>query len=196
MRLAWSEAAREDPDYFLLFNDDTEVVSHAVSTLLNISGPPENRMIAVAAIADPSTNKIIYGAYRNGITGNLPEIDTKEHCDTFNANCVLLTSTVYHEVGMFDSAFTHGMADHDYGFIASRAGINITQSTETLGTCSPNCKKGTWQDSSLSRRHRWHLVSRPNGLLWRDWLYYCRRHLGWKWPIYFAGPYLKILLKK
>ena len=163
---------------------------------MDLTGAPENRKIAVAAIADPATNKVIYGAYRNGITGNLPDSDSKQHCDTFNANCVLVCSAVQKEIGMLDAAYTHGMADHDYGYMASRAKINILQSTETLGTCPPNSKQGTWQDASLSRRRRWQLVSRPNGLLWRDWLTYCHRHLGWKWPIYFAGPYLKILLKK
>lgn len=196
MRLAWSEAAKDSPDYFLLINDDTEVVPHAISSLLNLTGEPANRKIAVAAIADPATNRVIYGAYRNGITGNLPETDSKEHCNTFNANCVLVCSSVYKEIGMLDAAYTHGMADHDYGYLASKAKINIVQSTETLGTCVPNSKEGTWQDSTLSRRRRWQLVSRPNGLLWRDWLTYCHRHLGLKWPLYFVSPYLRILLKK
>jgi GT2 family glycosyltransferase len=196
MRFAWAAAAKDQPDYFLLLNDDTEILPHAVATLLEITGPPEARVIAVAAIADPASGKVIYGAYRNGITGTLPDDDPKDHCHTFNANCTLVTSAVYREIGMLDAAYTHGMADHDYGYTASRAQINIVQSAQTLGTCSPNSKEGTWQDASLPRRRRWKLVCRPTGLLWRDWLTYCRRHLGWKWPIYFAGPYLKILLKK
>jgi GT2 family glycosyltransferase len=196
MRFAWTEAAKDQPDYFLLLNDDTEILPHAIPTLLEITGTPDARVIAVAAIADPATGQVIYGAYRNGITGNLPDDDPKDHCHTFNANCVLVTSAVFREIGILDAAYTHGMADHDYGYVASRAHINIVQSAQTLGTCPPNTKKGTWQDASLPRRKRWELVCRPNGLLWRDWLTYCRRHLGWKWPIYFAGPYLRIALKK
>jgi GT2 family glycosyltransferase len=196
MRFAWVEAAKDQPDYFLLLNDDTEIVPHAVATLLEITGNPAAHVIAVAAIADPATDKIIYGAYRNGITGNLPEDDPKDHCHTFNANCVLVTSAVHQTVGILDAAYTHGMADHDYGYVATHANINIVQSAQTLGSCPPNSKKGTWQDASLPRNRRWELIQRPTGLLWRDWLTYCRRHLGWKWPFYFAGPYLRILLKK
>lgn len=196
MRFAWNEAAKDQPDYFLLLNDDTEIVPRAVASLVEIAGDRDARVIAVAAIADPATGKVIYGAYRNGITGNLPDEAPKQHCHTFNGNCVLVSAAVHREIGMLHGAYTHGMADHDYGYVASGAGINIIQSPHTLGTCPPNAKTGTWQDPSLARRRRWELIRRPTGLLWRDWLFYCRRHLGWKWPYYFASPYLKILLKK
>lgn len=196
MRLAWAEAAKSQPDYFLLLNDDTEIVPEAVATLLSITGAPGARVIAVAAIADPSNGRVIYGAYRYGITGNLPEGDPKDHCHTFNANCVLVPAAVHREIGMFHRAYTHGMADHDYGYAASRAGINIIESPAVLGTCPPNPKEGTWKDTSLPLARRWKLVHQPTGLLWREWLFYCRRHLGWKWPFYFAGPYLRILTNR
>ncbi len=196
MRLAWSTAASTRPDYFLLLNDDTEIVPEAISNLLTITGSPEARIIAVAAIANPANGNIIYGAYRNGIIGNLPVGDPKDHCHTFNANCVLVPAAVHRELGILHHAYTHGMADHDYGYIASRAGINIVESPAALGTCPPNPTRGTWKDTSLSRAKRWQLIRRPTGLLWRDWLFYCRRHLGWKWPYHFISPYLRILINR
>jgi GT2 family glycosyltransferase len=196
MRLAWATAAPTNPDYFLLLNDDTEIVPEAVATLLGITGTPAARIIAVAGIADPATGKVIYGAYRNGITGNLPDDDPRDHCHTFNANCVMIPAAVHREIGIFHTAYTHGMADHDYGYAASRAGINIIESPTPLGTCAPNPTVGTWKDRTLPLERRWQLVHRPTGLLWRDWLFYCRRHLGWKWPLYFVGPYLRILINR
>lgn len=195
MRLAWQTAASSQPDYFLLLNDDTEIVGHAIRSLLAISQSPKERIIAVAAIANPTDGRVIYGAYRKGIVGNLPDGAPKDHCQTFNANCVLIPTAVYHELGILHNAYTHGMADHDYGYRASSVGINIVESDTVLGTCPPNPVTGTWKDRSLPRSQRWKLIHRPTGLLWRDWLFYCRCHLGWKWPIYFAGPYLKIFFK-
>lgn len=196
MRLAWKEAEKFRPDYFFLLNDDTQIVPGALEILLGICGSPEARIIAVGAIADPHDGKVIYGAYRNGITGNLPDHDPKDHCHTFNANCILVTARVHREIGILHEVFTHGMADHDYGYSASSVGINIIQSSTTLGYCIPNKVANTWQDSSLPRLKRWNLIMRPNGLPWREWLFYCRRHLGWKWPRYFLSPYLNILLGK
>jgi hypothetical protein len=177
-------------------NDDTEIVENATASLLAITKSSQARIIAVAAIADPSDGRVIYGAYRKGITGNLPEGVRKDHCHTFNANCVLIPAAVHRELGILHSAYTHGMADHDYGYRASSAGINIIESDSILGRCPPNPITGTWKDRSLPRIERWRLIHRPTGLLWRDWLFYCRQHLGLKWPIYFAGPYLRILLNK
>ena len=196
MRLAWNTAASTNPDYYLLLNDDTVILPHAISTLLHIAGPPDRRTIAVAAIADPANGKTIYGAYRNGITGNLPEGDPKHHCHTFNGNCVLITSAVFREIGILSGAYTHGMADHDYGYAASKAGVNIIESAESLGSCPPNPPQGTWKDTSLPRARRWSLIHRPTGLPWRDWLFYCRRHLGLKWPYYFLSPYIRILFNR
>jgi GT2 family glycosyltransferase len=196
MRLAWKTAAEASPEYFLLLNDDTEIVPDAVSTLLGLTGPPGARTIAVAAIADPETGKTVYGAYRNGITGNLPEDGPKDHCSTFNANCVLVTAAVHRELGVLDSIYTHGLADHAYGYTASGSGINIIESPRHLGKCPPNSTSGTWKDRSLPRSRRWELIHRPTGLPWRDWLFYCRRHLGWKWPCHFVSPYLRILINR
>lgn len=196
MRLAWAQAAKISPDYFMLINDDTEIVPGATAQLIDIVGEPLNERIAVAAIADPESRKVIYGAYRNGVNGNIPSGSRVTGCSTFNANCVLLTSAVHAVLGIFDATYTHGMADHDYGYTASRAGIDIIQSEEVLGECYPNSRSGTWQDPGVPRRKRWELVNRPKGLLWREWLYYCRRNLGWKWPAYFIGPYLRIFFRK
>lgn len=194
MRWAWREAEKTCPDYFLLLNDDTEIIPDALQELLTICGPPDSKVIAVAAIVDPQDRKVAYGAYRNGITGNLPDDSPKDHCHTFNANCTLVTSAVHRQLGILNEIFTHGMADLDYGYAASSAGINIVQSRSVLGKCAQNTIVGTWQDQSLPRNQRWKLAQRPSGLPWREWLFYCRRHLGWKWPRYFIIPYLKILL--
>lgn len=194
MRFAWAAAAKDQPDYFLLLNDDTEILPHAVSALLEITGPPEARVIAVAAIADPASGKVIYGAQHTAIKELRNESGNKQFCNTFNANCVLIPAAVHLEVGMLDEAYTHGMADPDYGYRAFRAGINIIECGQVLGCCSPNSKAGTWQDQSLPRWTRYQLIMRPTGLPCKDWFTYCRRHLGLKWPLYFLSPYLRILI--
>jgi GT2 family glycosyltransferase len=195
MRLAWKHAAVTNPDYYLLLNDDTEIVTHAVRTLLERTGGPDQLSIAVAAIADPATSAANYGAYKTGTVGLLPCDVSHDSCSAFNGNCVLITSAVVSTVGTFDPAYTHSMADSDYGLRASSAGIDIRQPAGILGFCGSNCKAMTWQDPSVPRLRRLRQSQRPTALPWRDWLHYCRRHHRFPiWARHFISPYIRILL--
>ncbi len=197
MRLAWSEAAKEDPDYFLLFNDDTEVVSHAVSTLILTSQMQDDRSIAVAAIAKPGSTQLNYGAYITGQEGVITCSEIQTKCDTFNGNCVLIPRAVTKIVGLLDPAYTHAMADSDYGLRARSQGVRIVQPAGILGWCELNPKAKTWLDPSLPRIKRLILSQQPTALPWRDWLHYCRKHHPFPlWVRHFLSPYIKALLGK
>lgn len=196
MRLAWSVAETDNPDYFLLLNDDTEIQPHAIATLLDVVTRHNDSAIAVAAIADPASSQLTYGAYLTGSPGILPSDAHHDQCSTFNGNCVLIPHAVARVIGGLDPRFTHSMADSDYGLRASAAGIAIIQPRGILGFCRNNPAAGTWKDSSLSRLRRLKLSQRPTALPWRDWLHYCRKHFPTTWPRHFASPYLRIIIGK
>jgi GT2 family glycosyltransferase len=193
MRMAWNAAALADPDYYLLINDDTHLDPDAIKSLLELTGQPHDRIIAVAAIRDPITGIQTYG----GIQGMGSLIATEAiptSCETFNANAVLVPRAVFAEIGTFHSAYTHGMGDYDYGYMAGRHGMSILQSSRTLGTCKLNPPGGNWHDATLSRRQRLRLLQGPKGLPFREWVTYNRRNSGWRWPIRSIAPYVRILL--
>ena len=193
MRVAWHAAARSDPDYFLLLNDDTFLYADALAALLRTAGPPRARRIAVGAIADPRTGLVTYGGVRR-VSGLFAPRGKAEPCDTFNANAVLVPRQVYTEMGGFHPAYTHSMADYDYGFEAGRAGIEILQTPAFIGTCSRNSTAGTWCDRSLPRAKRLRLLREPKGLPLRAWTIYNRRNSGWRWPLCSVSPYVRVLL--
>jgi GT2 family glycosyltransferase len=193
MRRAWRRAAEDDPDYYFLVNDDTLLDSDALQALLEMTGSPDARIIAVAAIRDPITGKRSYGGIRgSGIPVNIT--GEFEPCDTFNANAVLIPRAVYREQGLFHSAYTHGMGDFDYGYQASRRGIHVLQSQRALGTCQQNGINGTWRDRSLSRYRRLCLLQSPKGLPFKEWVVFNRRNSDWRWPIRSVSPFFRILL--
>ena len=193
MRKAWQHAAQSDPDFYLLLNDDTVLETNAVAVLLDICNSPAERRIAVAAIREPGTNRISYGG--SVLTGNRPPLNgIPKPCDTFNANCVLVTRAVYREMGMFHSAYTHAMGDTDYGLQAGKREIEILQSGEFLGECPRNPPGGGWRDRSLPRLKRLKILQSPKGLPFREWMEFNRRNSGWKWPYYTISPILRILL--
>lgn len=195
MRLAWAEAAKDDPEYYLLLNDDTELFSGALEKLVQISQSPDALVIAVAAIGDPTTGKIAYGGQRRKL-GLVPTSGKPERCDTFNANCVLVSRAVYRKLGIFHHGFTHGMGDFDYGFQATRRGISVIQTGDLVGTCKTNPTEGTWGDRSLPRLRRLRLLESPKGLPFKEWFTFIVRNNGWRSPYYIFSPIIRILLGK
>ncbi len=193
MRIAWRNAARQKPDYYLLLNDDTLLEPQAVATLLEISYSPDLEKIAVGAIVGPSTGQQTYGG-RVRRYKLVPADGSLHECETFNANCVLVPSVVYNKLGGFHSAYTHAMGDYDYGFEATRCGIPIIQTPHPVGFCDDNPVHGTWRDRTLPIGKRLKLLQSPKGLPWKEWFTYTRRNEGLLWPWRFVSPIIRILL--
>ena len=193
MRLAWRTAAADDPDYYLLLNDDTHLHPEALAGLLAVAGSPDREIIAVGAICDPATGVGTYGGRRRD-GGLVPAAGQPETCDTFNGNCALITRAVYAKRGMLHDRYTHAMGDFDYGFQATKYGIRVIQSPNYLGTCADNPPQGTWRDRSLSRTQRWKILASPKYHPFFEWLEYNRRNSGIKWPLATISPWIRVLL--
>ena len=195
MRLAWASAAESDPDYYLLLNDDTELESNALGSLMKIVKDPDQRKIAIAAVRDPDSDSLSYGGVLHR-GGKAPLGNRPAPCDTFNGNCVLIPRIVFNEMGMLHGAYTHAMGDTDYGIQARKRGIELFQSAQALGACATNTTEGTWRDRSLGRCARFKALQSPKGLPFLEWLEFNRRNSGWRWPYYTVSPILRILLGK
>jgi len=195
MREAWAEAAKTDPDFYLLLNDDTVLYPEAVASLLEVAPNPSSTLIAAGAIRDPESLAWAYGGLQSDHPFPMPD-GTPRPCRTMNANCSLVPRKVFREIGMFHPAYRHAMGDMDYGLSATRQGIPILETPIFIGECRRNSSKGTWRDVELSRIDRWRKLMSPKGLPLRDWFAYCTRNCGWKWLRYFVSPYLRILFGK
>jgi GT2 family glycosyltransferase len=196
MNVAWTEAAKGDPDYYLLLNDDTMMMPDALERLLNIAPTPESHIIAVGAIVDPVTRTKTYGGSALHKHKKAPEGSEPLECALFNANCVLIPREVYRRVGMFYHGYTHAMGDTDYGRTARRRGIKIYETSHPVGTCENNPVAGTWRDRSLKRIERFRKLNSIKGLPYREWWAFCRRNYGLAAPRYFLSPTIRILLGK
>lgn len=195
MRKAWNQAAKADPDFYLLANDDTQIEPNALVELLEIVGAPASRRVGVGAIRDPEHGHATYGGRRGARGADLiTPTGRPEHCTTFNANLVLVPRAVFQELGVFHEAYTHGLGDFDYGFEATRRGIEIIQTPGFVGSCGHNSTEGTFMDRSLSRVRRFQLIQSPKGMPFRQWVLYNRRNSGCLWPYRCITPYLRILL--
>jgi GT2 family glycosyltransferase len=193
MRAAWAVAAKTDPDFFLLLNDDTLLFPNAICDLLALAPTSDSRLIAVGAICDPVSGEWTYGG------GDCkrpfdPHYGGPRDCRSLNANCALVPRAVFREIGMFDKVYTHSMGDHDYGYAATRAGIPIRETARFVGECSKNPTNGTWLDTSLTIATRLSKLFSVKGLPPREWWHYCRKNIKGIWLAIFISPYFKTLI--
>lgn len=197
MRVAWAEAAKSDPEYYLLLNDDTVIQPTALQDLLDIVGLPSESRIAVGAIVDPDSGRQIYGGIRYRETCPVPTSGVNIECHTMHANCALVSREVFKRVGPFLKYYTHAMGDWDYGNEARRHGCKVIQTCSVVGCCGKNHDTGTWRDRTLSRWERFKKLNSPKGLPFREWVIYCARNSKRKlWLCQIFSPYVRILLKR
>jgi GT2 family glycosyltransferase len=200
MRLAWNAAMNKDFDYYLWLNDDTLLLPDALTTLLGSinaeMGKNNNCGIIVGSTFNPATGALTYGGCIQSkeksfdFTPVVPS-GSIEPCDTFNGNCVLISSGAFRELGNLSPEFTHAMGDTDYGLRAKGKNIPMWVAPEYIGTCSNNPKE-PWMDNDLSLRKRIRNLNNPKGLPPKEWAILCKRHTGWRWPCNVMKVYLRV----
>lgn len=209
--LFWSGGMRKGIEYFfnhsttsayvLLVNDDVEFYPGIISQLVDRSRTGDNAVV-VGATCD-SQGDFSYGAMKLIIPRRTdlyyqvrPTKDLIE-CDTFNCNCVLIPIGIMSEVGNFDPAYQHSLADLDYGFKIRRYGYRILISEDYIGVCDKNSNKGTWRDCTLSRIERLKRKESIKGAPFKEWFHFMKKNFGFMLAVrYSLTPYLRILIGK
>lgn len=202
--MAMAEAAARDYDFLLWLNDDVVLDSGALARLLDthrsLAGP-ERKVLVVGALRDATSGALTY----SGVTrcsrirpmrfNRVVPATTPVPADTMNGNLVLVPRSVVEHIGPIDAAFSHGMADFDYGLRAGALGCEVWVAPGTLGTCARNPPLQEWSNRSTPVGTRWRLMRSPKGLPPRSWLRFTRRHAGPMWPAYWVFPYVRFLAR-
>ena len=204
MRMAFTEAMREDFDAYLWLNDDSIFFNDAIKRMITCYEEVARQgveAIIAGSMMDPKTRTRSYGGYRaqrKWLRFDWIPVPPDENralsCDTMNGNLVLIPAAVAKKVGNLDATFRHQIGDLDYGLRARKAGVSVLIAPKYFGECTDNSREGTWMDRTLSRRKRWANLMSPKGAPPREWLLFTWRHYGWRWPLYAISPYLKTLV--
>jgi GT2 family glycosyltransferase len=199
MRLAWNQAAKDDPDAYFWLNDDTVLYPGAFASLLAIAEPfSVTSCIVVGSCRDGMTGSHTYGGeilrtlHPGQVVPVRPEEKEARRCDTFNGNCVLVTRAAFRLLGPLRS-FKHAIADTDYGLKATRLGIPIFLAPSYLATCDRNPIEGSWRDKALPRMQRMRLLVGRKGLPPGDWWKFLWAHAGFRALLYWPAAYLRVL---
>ena len=206
MRAGFDQAIADDPDHLLMYNDDTMLGEAALTRLVEAAELLAQRGdaagIVTGTLCDAASGAVTYGGItqdeglrtRMRFRSHVTPGDKPKRADTCNFNLALIARPAYRAVGNLDGAFTHSMADLDYGLRARAAGYPTWVAPGFHGTCSDNPEKVAWQDRRLRPSERWKMVRGPKGLPPREFALFCRRWGGPAWPILAVAPYARLLL--
>lgn len=206
MRLAWSEASKENYDAYLWLNDDTMLLPGSLRTIIETSEKVVMDQgcdgIIIGSCCDPITGKHTYGGrVCRRLLSRLPDqplvpSDRILSCDTMNGNLVLVPQSVFKILGNLSEKFIHAFGDTDYGMRARKKNIPICIAPGYLATCPANERVSSWTDPSVPLLSRWKIMCSPLGLPPSHWLYYVRSHTGYLWPLYCIKPFIRLLIPR
>jgi len=198
-RMAWSEAMKQDYEYYLWLNDDTHICENALRNMIDtaevIRKIDGREGIVVGSTSNPETGKQTYGGVRR--IGNMLGFELIEpqekplRCDTMNGNCVLIPRAVARVTGNLSDAFTHAIGDMDYGLRAGKDGFSCWIAPGYVGKCRRN-QPPEWSNPAIGLMQRLGFMRTEKGISPREWYVFCRRHTGYLWFFYFVKPFLKV----
>lgn len=203
MRLAWETAMRKKHfDAFLLLNDDVELYPgffmHLLETEAYALAETGKTGIYSGATVDGKSGMVSYGGWRVSDKKLLLAMQLlspsglPQKCGVVNANVLWVSGDVVGQIGIFDSRFTHGIADYDYSLQAHKKGIPVLLAGAVCGSCSDDHTKN-WKGGSHSLKERVAYLKSPKGLAYSEYLYYIRKHFPLYLPYAFVMLWMKTL---
>ena len=147
MRFCWREAIKrhQEWDYYLLLNDDTELMSCVFGELISTENYSKNTygkqaIVSGACCSKSDHTKKTYGGhvFTNRFLGrrkHVWSIDSPALCDTVNANVMLVPNCVVDTIGILYDKYQHSYADYDYSITARKKTIPVLLSLRTCASC-------------------------------------------------------------
>lgn len=200
MRLAWQTAIKKQKfDAFLLLNDDVllnkDFLSKFIETEL-FSLQNSNKKGIYAGSTIDNLGEISYGGYilkTNHFMVHyeklLPSI-VPQSCHLTNANILWVSNEVLEKIGIFDTRFTHAIADYDYSLRAVKNGIPVYITPGICGYCADD-HGNNWKTTDISLKKRIEYLNSPTGLAYKEYMFYIRRHFPLNYPYSFVMIWLK-----
>ena len=195
-------------DGFLWLNDDIEVLPEFWGDLVYADAYARKKYgkggVYVGSTKDADTGNFTYGGfvYTNKLTLKdkflLPNGETCQECEAGHGNITYVASDVVKSQGIFCEKYIHGGTDHDYTYLAHKAGFPVL----VLPHYSAACKNDHPKDGGrklffeLPLKDRLKALDKPQGLNLHNALLFSKRCFPWRYPIIWLTGYLKALFPK
>ena len=191
---SWKAALAEGGfDGYLWLNDDTYALPEFWEDLIAADEHSlrtyGKRGIYVGSTKDAKTDSFTYGGfnYVSQITlldqFVIPDGQTFQSCQAAHGNITYVSQEVVQKKGIFCDKYWHGGTDHDYTYLAHKAGFPVLVLPHYAAVCENDHhtgkkRKRTW----LSRKHRFNNIMLFNA-----------RCFPWRVPFAFVSELIKTL---
>ena len=194
MILAWETAIQDDYyDGYLWMNDDIRVLPEFWEDLLTTdsycSQHYGKKGIYVGSTKDEKTGQLTYGGFDfiNKWTLKdrfvIPDGKNVQSCEAAHGNITYVSSEVVERMGIFDRRYWHGGADHDYTYLAHKAGFPILVCPHFSAICD-NDHSGKYKRlSALTLKERLRIFWSPFGLNMHNALLFNWKCFPYRLPI-------------
>ena len=162
MYLAWSEAEKSNPFFYLWLNDDTMLSEDALSMILEASESKKNEAIIVGT-TKARDGSISYGGRLYDSPDLLTPGAEPVKCDVFNGNIIYIPRSVYCKIGKLDPLYWHAIGDFDYALRAKKAGIENYIAAGFSGVCENRESLMAWCDQKAAFMKRIRSLYSPLG---------------------------------
>ena len=206
MRFCWKEAMKRHAewDYYLLINDDTEMMENLFDELFVAQEYVKNKygkVGIVSGITCATDNPTLptYGGdvWVNRFWGTKRRLQPNgevQVCDFTNANILLVPKSVVDRIGLFYEGYQHGKADFDYSNAARKVGIPVALTAKFCGKCGNDHideRETAIKVSSMSLKERKEYFNNPIHSI-NDYLTLVRRTSPIRYPMAWFGRMLNL----
>lgn len=195
-------------DGYLWLNDDIEVLPEFWSDLLQAEEESirkfGKRGIYVGSTKDVETEKFTYGGFvfTNKLTLKdkfiYPNGESCQECEAAHGNITFVSNVVVEKMGIFCDKYIHGGTDHDYTYLAHKAGFPIL----VLPHYSAKCENDHPKDGNrinffqMPLKERLAYLKSPRGLNLHNALLFSKRCFPWRYPIIWMTGYFKAIFPR
>jgi len=196
---SWQEALKDNPDFYLLLNDDVSLRAGAIIDMIKIYLENSTNTVVVGRTYFGDASNITYGGLeRRGrfskFAFKIAPVNSAKVC-TFNANCVLIPKHAVTEVGILDPYYSQQFGDIDLGLRFWKKKWKIAQVLIPVAELARNLPY-PHGDKGMSWSKIIFLLTHPKGLPYKETWHFYKKFGGFVFPLYFINRYFKILFKQ
>lgn len=206
---SWKAAIKEGGfDGYLWLNDDVVVLSPFWQDLLAADSYCKakfgKRGIYVGSTKDWKTGNFTYGGfvYVNKFTQLdsfiKPDGKSFQECEAAHGNITFVSSEVVASQGVFCEKYFHGGTDHDYTYLAHKAGWPILVLPHFSAECDNDHPKDGGRAAFFAKplKARWAETFTPGRSGMYNALLFNKRCFPWRYPFVWLSSFAKVVFPK
>ena len=207
MILAWKAAIADGGyDGYLWMNDDTTVLPEIWQDLLDADAycveHYGQRGIYAGSTKDKKTGAFTYGGfdYYNKILlldrFVIPDGKSFQPCEVAHGNATYVSQEVVDKMGIFCEDYFHGGTDHEYTYLAHKAGFPVLVLPHYSAVCENDHIGKTRNHTKLPLKERMKLFNSPRGYNMHNILLFNKHCFPWRVPFVYIAGVSKMLFPK